>query len=580
MTSDPQAVSAPRALLYLRVSTVDQAKRGGEAEGFSLPAQRDACKRKAESLAAVVIGEYVEPGESAKTDQRPVLQAMLSRIKQERDIDIVIVHKVNRWARNRYDDALLGVALRRAGVQLVSAAENIDGTPSGMLLHGILATIAEFESANLATEVIKGATQKAKQGGTPAMAPVGYMNVREIGHDGRESRTIALDPERADLIRWAFETYATGDYSLARLLDELTEKGLTTKPMGLRRPTHPLHLSYLHTVMRNPYYKGIVRYRGVEYEGKHPRLVTPEIFERVQAILSTHRRGDKQVTHNHYLRGSLICGLCGARMCYLMAKGNGGRYPYYICLGRQRTGKCRQVHVPLATIEAKISAEYGRVGLTAAEAEDLREFIVGSLGKAKAAAQREAARQQRRLKRLKAERTKLLHAHYAGAVPLDQLKAEQARISREMNDAETTISRSQVEYEVLEAHLGRALQLMADCQRKYSEAPAWIKRLLNQGFFEKFNVGEPDLQAEIAEPFGTLLQAEAEWRTFQKAQGLQEGPIARTYQRKGVVGRPAFSYAGGLSTTTLVGATGFEPVTPAVSRQCSNRAELRAPAGE
>ena len=90
---------------------------------------------------------------------------MLERLKSERDVDFVIVHKIDRLARNRGDDVNITLAIREAGAQLVSVSENIDETPSGMLLHGIMSSIAEFYSRNLATEVIKG-TRKKVEGGT------------------------------------------------------------------------------------------------------------------------------------------------------------------------------------------------------------------------------------------------------------------------------------------------------------------------------------------------------------------------------------------------------------------------------
>ena len=91
-----------RAVIYLRVSTRDQAKRGGETEGFSIPAQREACHRKAKSLGAEVIEEFIDAGESAKSAQRPELQRMLTYVKHN-TIQLVIVHKVDRLARNRMD---------------------------------------------------------------------------------------------------------------------------------------------------------------------------------------------------------------------------------------------------------------------------------------------------------------------------------------------------------------------------------------------------------------------------------------------------------------------------------------------
>ena len=119
---------------------------------------------------------------------------MLARLA-EGDVQYVIVHKVDRLARNRADDVAIVMAIRQSGATLVSVSENIDETPSGLLLHGIMSSIAEFYSANLGLEVKKGTTEKAKRGGTPFRAPIGYVNVREI-IDGREIRTIAVDPDR------------------------------------------------------------------------------------------------------------------------------------------------------------------------------------------------------------------------------------------------------------------------------------------------------------------------------------------------------------------------------------------------
>jgi len=112
-----------------------------------------------------------------------------------------IVHKVDRLARSRIDDVEIHRILIANGVTLVSATENIDETPSGMLLHGIMSSIAEFYSKNLATEVTKGLTQKFETGGTPGRAPIGYLNVRKRDEQGREYRTVEIDLERAPLIR-------------------------------------------------------------------------------------------------------------------------------------------------------------------------------------------------------------------------------------------------------------------------------------------------------------------------------------------------------------------------------------------
>jgi DNA invertase Pin-like site-specific DNA recombinase len=160
-----------KCVIYLRVSTLEQVQKDHDPEGYSIPAQREACQRKAESLDAEVVAEFTDRGESARSADRPQLQAMLAKLKVDKDIDYVLVHKVDRLARNRDDDFTINLAIRASGAVLVSATENIDGTPSGKLLYGVMSTIAEFYSANLATEVIKGMTQKAKSGGTLTLAP-------------------------------------------------------------------------------------------------------------------------------------------------------------------------------------------------------------------------------------------------------------------------------------------------------------------------------------------------------------------------------------------------------------------------
>src|ERR1700733_1176046 len=213
------------AVIYLRVSSKEQAERGGEVEGYSIPAQREACRRKAASLKAAVIEEFADRGESAKTADRPELQRLLEFVT-EQPVKYVIVHKVDRLARNRADDVAINLALKQAGVTLVSVSENIDETPSGLLMHGIMSSIAEFYSRNRAMEILKGSVQKAKNGGTPGRVPLGYRNVRHFDN-GREIRTVEVDPERGPLMAWAFEAYATGDWTIRNLLVELTERGLT-----------------------------------------------------------------------------------------------------------------------------------------------------------------------------------------------------------------------------------------------------------------------------------------------------------------------------------------------------------------
>lgn len=129
---------------------------------------------------AEVVDEYLARGESAKTADRPKFQEMLVRIKQDRDIEYVIVDKVDRFSRELRGAVNLIQELQDAGAHLISVKEHIDETPGGQLNLHILLSMADFYSTNLATEAIKGMTQKAKVGGTPGQAKIGYLNVRKV----------------------------------------------------------------------------------------------------------------------------------------------------------------------------------------------------------------------------------------------------------------------------------------------------------------------------------------------------------------------------------------------------------------
>ncbi|WP_036318649.1 recombinase family protein, partial [Microbacterium sp. B24] len=311
-TLTPPVGTRLSAVSYLRVSTKEQAERDGDPEGYSLPAQREANRRKAESLGAEIVEEFVDRGESARSADRPDLQRMLKFIA-ENPVNFVIVHKVDRLARSRADDVTINLAIQQANARLVSVSENIDETPSGMLLHGIMSSIAEFYSRNLANEVVKGMSQKAKTGGTPGRAPIGYRNRAAVNDEGREVRTVVLDDARAPQISWAFEAFATGKYTINQLLDELTARGLTSPPTP-KRAARPLTASQLYKILNNSYYLGIVTFQNTSYPGRHTPLVDQSTWRKCQEVFASRLTGEKARVHNHYLKSSLFCGLCESRL--------------------------------------------------------------------------------------------------------------------------------------------------------------------------------------------------------------------------------------------------------------------------
>ena len=474
-----------RAVSYIRVSTREQAQRGGSEEGFSLPAQREANKRKAQSMGALVVKEFADRGESARSANRPELQKMLAYLKEDGGIDYVIVHKLDRLARNRADDVEINRAFEEAGVRLVSTSENIDQTPGGMLLHGIMSSIAEFYSRNLANEVIKGMGEKARNGGTLGKAPLGYLNVRARDENGREVRTIALDEERAPLLRLAFTEYATGNWTVSQLADHLNTLGLSIPPTP-RRCAKPITTTRLHKILRHPYYKGTISFQGVEYAGAHEPLVDEETWRHVQAMLDSHRYGERQRIHNHFLKSTVVCGQCGARLSVQNAKNSKSTiYPYFVCARRCRLHDCAFTAVLIDVVEDRMVDLYQTIQLSAADRTQIEHYLHDELSQIEGEKDKAVRSLTTRRTNIEDRRRRLLHAHYEGAIPLDLLKEEQAKLTSELNQIERQLAAYQADAAEVRQHLTQALDLLEDCHRLYQAAPPHLKKLLNQVFFER-----------------------------------------------------------------------------------------------
>ena len=510
-----ESMTPKYAVSYLRVSTRGQAERGGgHDEGFSIPAQREANKKKAASLGAIVGKEFVDRGASAKSADRPQLQAMLEFVKENADrVDYVIVHKVDRLARNRDDDSDIMRTLRECGVQLVSASESIDDTPAGMLLHGIMSSIAEFYSQNLATEVKKGIGEKVKGGGTVSRAPLGYQNVRLVDDKGREERTVITDPERAPLIKLAFEEYATGNWTVANLADHLAACGLTTRSTP-KIPSVPVTNKTIHKVLVNPYYKGVVVYKGVEYPGAHEALVSSELWDTVQTILTSRINGERTLKHPHFLKGSIYCANCGSRMIVSNEKKKDGTiYPYFVCGGRhsKREKDCTTKAVLIYVVEKKIEEIYDVYQLPSELRAFLEEYLQEIIAREREKSDSELNGLTGEKSALERKRQKLLEAHYNDAIPLDLLKAEQQKISKQMTAIEHEIEMHKITFDQVSANLSMVLTLVEDCGAAYRSASDSTKKLLNQAIFDKFLIeNEPDgdvrVEAKLKAPFDQILE--------------------------------------------------------------------------
>jgi site-specific DNA recombinase len=292
---------------YVRVSTVKQ------GDGVSLEAQREAIIAFA-SRHDIAIKQWFEEKETAAKRGRPVFNKMVGELQRGKAQGLV-VHKIDRSARNFTDWAKIG-DLQDAGIDIHFATKTLDfGSRGGRLTADIQAVIAADFIRNLREETKKGITGRLKQGLYPFKAPIGYLD-----NGGGKLKT--FDPLRASLVKLAFELYATRTYSLRPLLAELNRRGLTNSS------GQPLTLCGLETLLNNLFYCGIIRIKrtGMIYKGAHDRLISPNLFERVQNIKSG-RSGPKITSHNHLYRGLFRCGLCDGPMVPERQKG----HVYYRC---------------------------------------------------------------------------------------------------------------------------------------------------------------------------------------------------------------------------------------------------------
>lgn len=470
-----------RAVLYLRVSTDRQARSGGEVEGYSIPAQREAGRRKAESLGAAVIEEYVDAGASAKSADRNGLQNMLARLEEKQDVDLVVIHKLDRLARSRTDDVLIMAAIERAGAQLVSCSENLDESPQGKLLHGIMASMAEFYIQNLASEAKKGLHEKAKRGGTPGPAPIGYLN-STVRVEGVETKTVVLDEERASHLAWMFESYATGQWSVSEITEELERRGLRTRPTR-RYVGSPLKRSQVHRALCNPYYTGKVAYGGVLYDGRHQSLIDEETFEVVQGELERRKvAGERAWKRRQYLKGSVFCQRCGERLGFGHNTGKGGKvYAYFFCLGRHRKRTtCDLPYLPAAKVEASVIEEWQGVTFSAELLAGTRAAVNEEFELLMSRNRSTLSEQRLRVTRLERRRKKLLDGWMDELIAKEDFVERQGKIDRELREARRLIAGAESAHERPKAQIDTYLRLMERAGWFYRTVPDNVRQTLNQ----------------------------------------------------------------------------------------------------
>jgi site-specific DNA recombinase len=305
------------AVIYVRVSTKEQ------TENLSLPTQLRACEEYCRRQGYEVLERFHEEGESAKSTDRSQLQNLLTfcRLNKGR-VHFVVVFNLTRFARDKYDHFALRSQLQSLGISLRSATEPIDDTSTGKLMEGVLAAFAQFDNDVRSDRTRAGMKAALELGRWVFLAPIGYLNApRSMG------KSLMHDPERAPLVRRAFEEYATGRFTKEQLLKQVRTWGLTN------RRGKPLTSQAIGVLLRNQLYAGIVDITEYGVRGKRgdfAPLISEDLFYRVQAVLSGRvpSTTPQQRAHPDFpLRAFVRCESCGRGLTGSWSKGRGTSQP-------------------------------------------------------------------------------------------------------------------------------------------------------------------------------------------------------------------------------------------------------------
>lgn len=318
--------------LYMRFSSDRQTEQSIEGQ------LRDAiafCKLRDYRIVAV----YVDRAASAKDTDRRVSFLQMIEDSEKRYFAYVIVWKLDRFARNRSDSAKYKMKLKQNGVRVVSVTENISDNPEGIILESVLEGMAEFYSAELSQKITRGRRESAiKCQSVGGHIPLGYKIV---------DHKYAVDPLTADIVRTAFDLYASG-WKVADICREFNLRGYKTST-GAK-----FNANSFTKMFRNKRYIGVYCYNGTEREDAIPAIIDKGVFAEVQRRLKktadAPARGKAKV--DYILSGKLYCGHCGQPMNGDSGIGrSGAAYHYYTCHGKKRLHVCNKKSIKKEVIE-------------------------------------------------------------------------------------------------------------------------------------------------------------------------------------------------------------------------------------
>lgn len=468
-----------RCFAYIRVSTAKQ-----RDHGVSLEAQREAIERYAR-VNALTITEWFHESQTAAKRGRAEFNRMLTLLR-ERKADGVIIHKIDRSARNLRDWADFAELVDR-GVSIHLAAEALDLTSrGGRLSADIQAVVAADFIRNLRQESLKGIRGRYKQGLLPGWAPVGY-------EDNGAGKPKTIDPVLGPLVRELFERYATGAYTLVEISEAMTQLGLVNKR------GNPITKNSVARMLRQRFYIGLIEVArtGEVFEGVHEPLVTKALFDQVQTVLAGTTR-PKKTKHEFVFRRLLTCGLCGSRLIGELQKGN----VYYRC----HTKDCETTSAREDAVEAALLDELAKMTLAPGLRRDCETVFARYQSERHTLASNSLSYLQLEVAKVKERLDRLTDLMIDGVLDPTTYNEKKRRLLESKKGFEEEIDHVVQNPEVLAQRVHQILEQAETAPLSYKTASPYVKREIVEITTSNRVVRPENVSIELRPPFCILAE--------------------------------------------------------------------------
>ena len=309
--------SVKTAVIYARYSSNNQTEQ-------SIEGQVHVCEDYAKRNNIIIVDSYVDRAMTGTNDNRDAFQKMLKDSNNHK-WNYVIVYKLDRFARNKYESAVNKMYLKNNGVKLVSAVENIPETPEGILLESLLEGMNQYFSEELAQKVSRGLHESRMKGHVIGAVPFGYI---------KENKMLKINEEEALTIKQIYEEYVSGK-TILQISREFEIKNITMKGRKLIPDT-------IRDILQRKTYTGIYELNGKTYNNIYPQIITLELYENAQKRLDLTRYGCRKDNHEIFrIKDKLYCGHCNRKMYTFSTISKNGNYlRYYKCISTRKFDKC------------------------------------------------------------------------------------------------------------------------------------------------------------------------------------------------------------------------------------------------